>query len=94
MQRRAFELQQAAPEVQEAPDPLENHPEILERLQVPVLAAAGEGDMPDFKAGAAEIAELVPRGEATLIHGAGHLAPLEAPDTFKHLLLDFLDDHA
>jgi len=50
--------------------------------------------MPDFKAGAAEIAELVPRGEATLIHGAGHLAPLEAPDPFKELLLDSLDDPA
>jgi pimeloyl-ACP methyl ester carboxylesterase len=94
MQRRAFELQLVAPEVQEAHDPLENHLEALERLQVPVLAAAGEGDMPDFKAGAAEIAELVPGGEVTVIHGAGHLAPLEAPDTFKELLLDFLDDPA
>lgn len=92
MQRRAFALQQSAPEVQEAPDPVENHPEVLNHLQVPVLAAAGDADMPDFKAGAAEIAELVPRGEMTVIHGAGHLAPLEAPDTFKELLLAFLND--
>lgn len=94
MQRRAFELQRDAPEVQDTHDPLDDHRDVLERLQVPVLAAAGELDMPDFKAGAIEIADLVPRGEVTVIRGAGHLAPLEAPDTFKELLLDFLADPA
>lgn len=90
MQRRAFELQSVAPEVQEAPDPLEGHPEVLERLQLPILAAAGEADMPGFKAGAAELAQLAPRSDVTMIQGAGHLAPLEAPDAFMELLLDFL----
>jgi pimeloyl-ACP methyl ester carboxylesterase len=90
MQRRAFELQRAAPEVQEAPDPLEPHPEALERLRMPVLAAAGEADMPDFKKGSEEIAELVPQGQVAVIQGAGHLAPLEAPDEFGELLLGFL----
>jgi len=90
MQRRAFERQRDAPEVEEARDPLEDHPEVLARLPIPVLAAAGEADMPDFKAGAAEIAELVPDGEATVIPAAGHFAPLEAPQAFKGLLLDFL----
>jgi pimeloyl-ACP methyl ester carboxylesterase len=46
--------------------------------------------MPDFKAGAAEIAELVPHGKVSTIQGAGHLAPLEAPDAFRELLLEFL----
>jgi pimeloyl-ACP methyl ester carboxylesterase len=90
MQRRAFQLQGAAPDVQKAPDPLVDHPEVLEHLQIPVLAAAGEADMPDFKAGAAEIAELVPHGQVTMIPGAGHLAPLEAPNAFRELLLHFL----
>jgi pimeloyl-ACP methyl ester carboxylesterase len=90
MQRRAFELQGAAPEAKEAPDPLEQYPEALERLQMPVLAAAGEADMPDFKTGAEEIAELVPHGRLVIIAGAGHLAPLEAPDEFRELLLSFL----
>jgi pimeloyl-ACP methyl ester carboxylesterase len=94
MQRRALELQRVASEVQEAQDPLEDHPDLLNRLRVPVLAAAGEHDMPDFKAGAAEIAELVRSGKVTVIQGAGHLAPLEAPETFKQLLLDFLADSA
>jgi pimeloyl-ACP methyl ester carboxylesterase len=90
MQRRAFELQVAAGDVRQAPDPLEQHPEALDRMRMPVLAAAGEGDMPDFKQGAEEIAGLVPNGEAVVIEGAGHLAPLEVPDRFSELLLGFL----
>jgi pimeloyl-ACP methyl ester carboxylesterase len=90
MQRQAFELQAAGGDVREAPDPLEQHPEALDRLTMPVLAAAGDADMPDFKLGADEIAGLVPNGEAVVIEGAGHLAPLEAPDTFGQLLLGFL----
>jgi pimeloyl-ACP methyl ester carboxylesterase len=90
MQRRAIELQAAAPHAQEAPDPLEQHPDALGRLQMPILAAAGEADMPDFKAGAEEIAALVPHGQVAVIEGAGHLAPLETPERFKELLLRFL----
>jgi pimeloyl-ACP methyl ester carboxylesterase len=48
---------------------------------VPALVAAGEHDMPDFR----------PPG-ATIIAGAGHLAPLERPEAFRALLLDFLAD--
>jgi pimeloyl-ACP methyl ester carboxylesterase len=90
MQRRAFELQRDAPDVQEAPDPLERNPHLLEQIQVPVLAVAGEADMPDFKRGAREIAGLVADGEFELIPGAGHLAPLEAPEQFRGLLRGFL----
>jgi pimeloyl-ACP methyl ester carboxylesterase len=48
---------------------------------VPTLTAAGEHDMPDFR----------PPG-ATIIPGAGHLAPLERPEAFRALLLGFLAD--
>ena len=51
MQRRAFALQRLVSDVQEGHDPLEDDSEVLGRLQIPVLAAAGEADMPDFKAG-------------------------------------------
>lgn len=82
MQRRTFELQGDAVAAEEAPDPLERDPSLVERIRVPVLALAGEADMPDFKLGAEEIARAVPGAELAIIPGAGHLAPLETPDAF------------
>ena len=90
MQRRAFELQAAATGVEEAPDPLEHRPQLLARLQIPTLVAAGEHDMADFKAAARELAEVMPQCELASIAGAGHLAPLEAPDAFRELVSGFL----
>ena len=90
MQRRAFELQRAAPEAEEAPDPLASHPEVLSELRVPALAAAGEHDLPDFKQAAEQLAERLPNARSTEILNAGHLAPLEAPVEFRELLLGFL----
>jgi pimeloyl-ACP methyl ester carboxylesterase len=90
MQRRALGAQVAAGELQEAPDPLEQGTASLERLDVPVLAVAGESDMTDFKEGAEEIARLFSRGQTVVIRGAGHLPPLETPEEFQALLTDFL----
>jgi pimeloyl-ACP methyl ester carboxylesterase len=91
MQRRAFELQLAAPEPSEAPDPVEEHPEVLERLAVRTLTAAGEHDMPDFIEGARQLAQTLPDAGYATIAGAGHLAPLETPEAFERLLREFLD---
>ena len=90
MQRRAAQLQMAAGEVEEAPDPLDRDPTLLEKLEIPVLTAAGRDDMSDFKQGAEEVARLVPRGQAIMIEGAAHLAPLEAPEEFQALVTGFL----
>lgn len=90
MQRRAFELQAAAGDVPEAPDPLIEHPELLGKLQIPALVAAGEDDMVDFLDTAGELAKALPLARHAVIRGAGHLAPLETPDEFRRLLLDFL----
>jgi len=92
MQRRAFELQTAGPEAAEAPDPLEQHPEAVGQLPMPVLVVAGEDDMPDFKRAADEIAGLAPQGRSALIEGARHLASLETPEAFRELTLSFLRD--
>ena len=91
MQQRAFELQLAAPEPSEAPDPVEEHPEVLERLAVRTLTAAGEHDMPDFIEGARQLAQTLPDAGYATIAGAGHLAPLETPEAFDRLLREFLD---
>jgi pimeloyl-ACP methyl ester carboxylesterase len=90
MQRRAFELQLAVPDAAEAPDPLEQHPEVLERLDVRTLTAAGEHDMRDFIEGAQQLAQTLPDARYVTIGGAGHLAPLEAPEAFEELLREFL----
>jgi pimeloyl-ACP methyl ester carboxylesterase len=71
-------------------DPVEGDPEILRRLRVPALVTAGEHEFPDFVEGARWYAKILPDARHTIIPGAGHLAPLETPDAFRRLLLDFL----
>jgi pimeloyl-ACP methyl ester carboxylesterase len=90
MQRRALEIQIAAGDVDEAADPLEQHPEALSDLRIPVLLAVGEQDMPDFKRAAEELEATLPQARSAVIEGAGHLAPLEAPGAFRRLVLEFL----
>jgi 3-oxoadipate enol-lactonase len=46
----------------------------------------------DFQHAAEQLAEALPLARHTVIKGAGHLAPLEAPDEFQPLLLEFLRD--
>ncbi len=94
MQRRAFALQAEATEAQEAPDPVEERPEVLGELAVPTLVAAGEHDMIDFRAGAERLAAALPGARHAVITGAGHLAPMEAPETFRALVLHFLRSSA
>jgi 3-oxoadipate enol-lactonase len=89
MQRRAYELQDVD-ELDEAPDPLDDHPEALSTLDVPTLIAVGERDKPDFIAAASSLAQKLPRARHEVIAGAGHLAPLEAQEAFRELLLRFL----
>ncbi len=93
MQRRALILQNATPDVTEAPDPLEEDPAALARIETPALVAAGEHDMPDFIRAAEEMAAALPNARHELIAHAGHLAPLETPVAFRRLVLDFLAEH-
>ena len=90
MQRRAFALQAGAASVTEASDPVEQQPDVLAHLDVRTLVAAGEHDKQDFVLGAWELARALPRASPAVIKGAGHLAPLETPELFRRLLLDFL----
>jgi pimeloyl-ACP methyl ester carboxylesterase len=90
MERRALALQTEAEGVGEAPDPVEEHPEVLRKLEIPALVLVGEHDKPDFQAGAGALADTLPQARLEVIAGAGHLAPLETPDEFRRLLLDFL----
>ncbi|MFN8159870.1 MAG: alpha/beta hydrolase [Solirubrobacterales bacterium] len=89
MQRRALELQIGAP-AEEPPDPLQERPELLEKLGMPILVAVGEQDLGDFRSGAEQLAGAMPGARLEPIPDAGHLAPLEAPEGFRELLLEFL----
>jgi 3-oxoadipate enol-lactonase len=89
MQRRVFELGEAVEEFQEAADPLEALAQ-LGGVEVPALVAAGEHDMPDFIEAARVLAQALPHAQHELIGSAGHLAPLETPDAFRALLIEFL----
>lgn len=90
MQRRAFVLQAQAGDVSEAPDPLEQNLHALGQLQMPTLVAWGAHDMSDFRDAAYVLSRSIPLARREVIEDAGHLAPLETPDAFRSLLLDFL----
>jgi pimeloyl-ACP methyl ester carboxylesterase len=91
MQRRAFLAQSGVPETPDGPDPVEADPHLLRRFAGPALVAVGEFDMPDFHDAASEIASLLsethPPVRRETMSGVGHLAPLEAPEAFRKLLL-------
>jgi 3-oxoadipate enol-lactonase len=90
-QRRAFELQDGV-EVTEAPDPLEEDPELVADIAAPTLVVAGGRDMVDFREGSDRLARQMPNARLATIEEAGHLAPLETPEAFRDLLLEFLEE--
>jgi pimeloyl-ACP methyl ester carboxylesterase len=91
MQRRAFELQAEAEASTEVPQPAEADAPALGRIDIPVLVASGEFDLPDFRLGAESLAKLLPDAHRAVIAGAGHLAPLEQPKAFDRLMVGFLE---
>lgn len=91
MLRRQLTEQLTHGEPPQATDPLGTGPAALRTLRgVPALVAVGEHDMPDFHEGGEGLVRDLDAGEATVISGAGHLAPLEQPAAFCALVLDFV----
>ncbi|WP_369146075.1 alpha/beta fold hydrolase [Streptomyces sp. R44] len=88
-QRRAFDLQLAAPE-EHHPVPAEVTRDDLARIQAPALVAAGAHDLADFRAVADELGKLLPAARRVDLDWAGHLPALERPDETARLLLSFL----
>ena len=89
MQRRAFEVQLAA-------DQLDPGPELLRvdidpaRVDVPTLVVGGELDMDVFRDGARHLADVIPDARLTMLPWAGHLPSLERPDDVTPLISAFL----
>lgn len=91
MQRRNYERHTSEQELEQAPDPLEENPDLVERIDCPVLVAAGEEDMVDFSNAIPELAAKLSQATTTTIADCGHLAPLEAPEEFRRLVLEHLE---
>ena len=90
MQRHTFEVQEQGGEPSLDDDPLEREPGALERVVVPVLVAVGEHDKAYFHECADALVGALPDARRVTVPGAGHFAPLEQPQEFRALLLEFL----
>jgi pimeloyl-ACP methyl ester carboxylesterase len=85
MQRRAYELQVPAGEVENRELPVDPA-----SLAVPARVLVGAHDLPFFVETARELARLMPRAELVELPWAGHLPTLERPDEGVRLLADAL----
>ena len=62
----------------------------LARITAPTLVAVGEYDQPDFEDIGRHIARSIPGARFELLSGVAHLPPMEDPEAFSRLVLDFL----
>jgi len=85
MQRHAFEVQMAGPEVRAIP--VECRPDTV---TAPTLLLSGAHDLPDFGQIATTLAGRIPRARHVELPWAGHLPSLERPEEVTRLLTDFL----
>ena len=60
-------------------------------VEAPTLVLAGERDSGSTPEMAVALADAIPGGEARIMPGVHHLAPIEEPDLFSNALLEFLN---
>ena len=90
MQRKAFEIPLPDPPPTASP-PLE--PPARGRLgdiAIPTLVVVGDEDVEDIKQIAAVLAERIPGARKVTLPDTAHMIPLERPEEFNRILLDFL----
>ena len=90
MQRRVFEIPLPDPQPTSAP-PLD--PPARERLgdiTIPTLIVIGDADVHDIKQIADVLAEGIPGARKVTLPDTAHMIPLERPQEFNRILLDFL----
>jgi pimeloyl-ACP methyl ester carboxylesterase len=86
MQRRAYELELAAPDAGPERRPSGSAADI----RTPALILTGDLDVPDMAAIADTYQREIPGARRAVLHGAAHRPSLELPDEFDRLVLDFL----
>lgn len=62
----------------------------LGEIRVPALVTTGDADLSTPVPAARAIADRIPGAILRVMRGAPHMAPIERPDLFNSLLLDFL----
>jgi 3-oxoadipate enol-lactonase len=94
MQQRAFEVQVAAYEAQPAPGPEDPVNVRLDAIEAPALVVVGAADLPDFLEIADRLEAELPDARKIVLADTAHTIPLERPDEFRDLTLEFLREHA
>jgi 3-oxoadipate enol-lactonase len=87
MQRNAFDLQAAAPEVENIGTEGD-----YAAISAPALLISGRHDLPDFRQIAVDLAGRLPGARHLELDWAGHLPSLERPATLTPILIDYLND--
>jgi len=64
--------------------------ERLREIHAPVLAIAGDADLPSARLTAETIAAQVPGARSVILPNVAHMVPQEAPEAFNRLALEFL----
>ncbi|MFD7323786.1 alpha/beta fold hydrolase [Streptomyces sp. NPDC059875] len=93
MQRRAFDVQLAAPE-EFAPVDTGVEAADLAGIDVPCLVVSGAHDLPDFRQVASRLAAVLPDAQHIDLDWAGHLPALERPEETAELLAEYLTEDA
>ena len=86
MQRRAFQVQLAAPEEYEPAEVAVD----LHAITAPSLVVSGAKDLPDFRLIAARLAALLPGARLVELPWAEHLPTLKRPQELSGMLTVFL----
>jgi pimeloyl-ACP methyl ester carboxylesterase len=94
IRQRVYEMQKRAYEMDNDDAQLEwlvpDRGDRLGEVRAPTLVVAGELDQPDFVVIGRHMAERIPDARYELMPGVAHLPPMEAPEAFSCLVLDFL----
>lgn len=68
-----------------------DHSALLTRIACPVLVMTGAQDLWASPAQHAEMSAAISTARLSIVDGAGHMLPMEAPDRLAEVLLPFLD---
>jgi 3-oxoadipate enol-lactonase len=93
MQRRAFEIQVAAYAANPPPGPEDPVVLRLGEITAPTLVTVGDADVPDFREIAEKLETQLPDVRKVVFEDTAHTIPLERPEEFGKLALEFLRDH-